>query len=180
MWMKYFLCLESSAVVGKPYSLSSSDTISPHTHSCLFPLTLLLLFKSWIFETSPALRYFADSFPNREHWFPRDWCLCFVLLRVSVQMSLFFFFAYLPELSVKCNKSMHGYFITFIPAFSPHIICHHMRWYIYIYIYISFASSYSFFIIALLEVLFSASHTFTLEDGWYSTWISRICERHLI
>ena len=46
MWMKDFLCLEGSAVAGKPWSLASSDTISPHTYSCLFPLTLLLLFKS--------------------------------------------------------------------------------------------------------------------------------------
>ena len=68
MWMRDFLCLEGSAVAGRPCSLASSDTISSHTCSCLFPLTLLLHFGSSIFEISPTLWYFAESFPNRAHW----------------------------------------------------------------------------------------------------------------
>ena len=71
MWMRDSLCLEGSAVAGRPCSLASSDTISPHTWSCLFPLTLLLPFESSIFETSPTLWYFAESFPDRAHWIPK-------------------------------------------------------------------------------------------------------------
>ena len=109
MWTRDFLCLEVSAVAGRPpLSSTFSDTISHHSSSWSFLTTPVTLWDWTIWEWVPSSGLCTGSFPCRDHTSPDN-------LLSPIQFSLMSLlkcplFLGLPELLIKTMYALLIYF----------------------------------------------------------------------